>query len=48
MGPGGLGHILTYYNVMEAEALQMIRGMDIFLGKIYGYENVVGCFSRDH
>jgi hypothetical protein len=48
MGPGGPGHILTYYNVMEAEALQMIRGMGIFLGTIYGYDNVVEFFSRDH
>jgi hypothetical protein len=48
MGPGGPGHIITYYNVMEAEALQMIRGLGIYLGKIYGYENMVECFSRDH
>jgi hypothetical protein len=48
MGPGGPGHIITYYNVMEAEALQMIRGLGIYLGKIYGYDNIVECFSRDH
>jgi hypothetical protein len=48
MGPGGPGHILTYYNIFEAEALQMIRGLGIFLGKIYGYENVAGCFNKDY
>jgi hypothetical protein len=41
------GHILTYYNIFEAEALQMIRGLGIFLGKLYGYENVVGFFNKD-
>jgi hypothetical protein len=48
MGPGGPGHLITYYNIVEAEALQMIRGLGIFLGKIYGYENVLECFHKDH
>jgi hypothetical protein len=48
MGPGGPGHIITYYNIVEAEALQMIRGLGVFLGKLYGYENVVQCFNKDH
>jgi hypothetical protein len=48
MGPGGPGHIITYYNIVEAEALQMIRGLGVFLAKLYGYENVSRCFSKDH
>jgi hypothetical protein len=26
----------------------MIRGLGVFLGKLYGYENVVQCFNKDH
>jgi hypothetical protein len=48
MGPGGPGHVITYYNIVEAEALQMIRGLGVFLGKIYGFKSISECFTQDH
>jgi hypothetical protein len=48
MGPGGPGHVITYYNAVESEALQMIRGLGVFLGKLYGYDNILECFTSDH
>ena len=48
MGPGGEGHIFTYYKQNEAEAKKMIRGLGIYLAKYYGSAGIRKCFDRKH
>ena len=42
-GPGGRGFIFSYYSCNEKEALQMIKGLGIYLSRVYG-RNVIRPF----
>ena len=47
-GPGGEGHIFTYYKQNEAEAKKMIRGLGVYLAKYYGSAGIRKCFEKKH
>ena len=47
-GPGGEGHIFTYYKQNEAEAKKMIRGLGVYLAKYYGSAGIRKCFEQKH
>ena len=47
-GPGGPGYIFTYIDWVEGEALEMIKGLGVYLSAYYGKSSIVRCFNRDH
>ena len=47
-GKGGPVHIYSFYNIFEAEAREMIRGMGVFLSAYYGSREIYKCFLEDH
>ena len=47
-GPGGEGYIFQFYHSMENEALAMIRGLGVYLAKIYSNEVISPLFSATH
>ncbi len=48
-GPGGAGHIFSYYNSNRGEALRMIQGLGIYLTTKFGHEKTIAnCLSLDH
>ena len=47
-GPGGAGHIFSFYQPLEQEARQMIRGLGIFLAKTFGTRSMIKCFGQDY
>ena len=47
-GPGGPGHIFTYYDWVAAEAVQFIRGLGVYLAYKYGFDTEKKCFTINH
>ena len=47
-GPGGAGHVFSYYKQMSGEALQMMKGLGVYLANLYGSSPIAQCFDNDH
>ena len=47
-GPGGPGHVFTFYDWVNTEALQTIKGLGIYLAHFYGKTDTYKFFNRDH
>ena len=47
-GPGCAGHVFSFYKLVEQEAIQMIRGLGIYLLRIYGSLGIRECFSNSY
>ena len=47
-GPGGPAIIFTYYDWLEGEALEMIKGLGVYLASQYGRPAIHKCFVYDH
>ena len=47
-GPGGPAYIFSYYAPMAAEAEEMIQGLGIYTGRMYGNRAVNPCFTATH
>ena len=47
-GPGGSGHVFTFYKRNMEEAVSMIRGLGIYIGKVFGRARTYKYFSADH
>ena len=47
-GPGGSGHIFTFYRQLAGEAIQMIKGLGTYLATTYGASALSRSFCTDH
>lgn len=47
-GPGCAGHVFSFYNMVCQEAVQMIRGLGIYLLRMYGSSGIRECFSNSY
>jgi Ulp1 family protease len=47
-GPGGPGHIFSYYETHRSEAVAMVRGLGVYIGKIFGKKATYRYFNADH
>lgn len=47
-GPGGPAIIFTYYDWLEGDALEMIKGLGVYLSKQYGKKQMYNSFTYDH
>jgi Ulp1 family protease len=47
-GPGGPGHIFSYYEAHRSEAVAMVRGLGVYIGKIFGKKATYRYFNADH
>jgi hypothetical protein len=47
-GPGGPAYIFSYYTPMAADAEEMLQGLGIYAGRIYGNRVMNPCFTTSH
>jgi hypothetical protein len=47
-GPGGPAYIFSYYAPMAADAEEMLQGLGIYAGRIYGNTVMNPCFTTSH
>jgi hypothetical protein len=47
-GPGGPAYIFSFYEPMAAAAEEMIQGLGIYAGRIYGNRAMNPCFTESH
>jgi hypothetical protein len=47
-GPGGPGHIFSYYKTHRSEAVAMVRGLGVYIGKTFGKKATYRYFNADH
>jgi hypothetical protein len=47
-GAGGPGHIFSFYKLMTSEALGMVKGLGIYLSKVYGANYIRDKFRYEH
>ena len=47
-GPRCSGNVITFYELVQGEAIQMIRGLGVYLLRMYGSEGIRSCFSKKY
>ena len=47
-GPGGPAYIFSYYAPMAADAEEMLQGLGIYAGRLYGNRTMNPCFTTSH
>jgi hypothetical protein len=47
-GPGGPAYVFSYYTPMAGEAEEMIQGLGVYVGRVYGNRAVNPCFTTTH
>lgn len=47
-GPGGSCHVFTFYNKVQSEAIQMIRGLGMYVRRMYGTRVAQKMFTINH
>jgi hypothetical protein len=47
-GPGGPAYVFSYYTPMAGEAEEMIQGLGIYAGRVYGNRAINPCFTATH
>ena len=47
-GPGGAAHIFTFYESVQEEAIQMIRGMGRYIARLQGSTIATSLFETEH
>ena len=47
-GPGGPAYIFSFYEPMAAAAEEMIQGLGVYAGRIYGNRAMNPCFTESH
>jgi hypothetical protein len=47
-GPGGPAYLFSYYAPMAEDAEEMIQGLGVYAGRLYGNRAVAQCFTTSH
>jgi hypothetical protein len=47
-GPGGPAYVFSYYAPIAAEAEEMLQGLGIYAGRVYGNRAINPCFTATH
>ena len=47
-GPRCSGYVITFYELIQGEAIQMIQGLGVYLLRQYGSQGIKECFLKDY
>ena len=48
LGPRCSGYVITFYELIRGEAIQMLRGLGVYLLHMYGSQGIKECFAQKY